>query len=86
MIGVDDDAQCEDGGDDGTESGAGRDHEHDDHLQARSLLHGGTTEDRAGHHAWYCDDAENTGGALRLLTLSPCAQRVLRTSSDLYLA
>ena len=61
MIGVDDDAQREDGGDDGAESGAGRDHEHDDHLQARGLLHGGTTEDRAGHHAWDCDDAEDAG-------------------------
>lgn len=61
-----DNAQRKDGRDDGGEGGAGRDHEHDDHLQPRGLLDGGASQDRTSHHTRDSDDTQHTDAQMRM--------------------
>ena len=56
VLSVDAHAECQERRDDARERARRRDHEHDDHLQPRCLLHIRTAEDRAGHHTRYRDD------------------------------
>jgi hypothetical protein len=47
---------------------ASRDHEDDDHLQLRSLMDGGATQDGACHHTWNGDYSEDAGGVGRVIS------------------
>lgn len=62
VLTVNNNAEREHRRDNRRERSGGRDHEHDDHLQTRGLLHGGASEDRACHHARDGYDAEDAVG------------------------
>ena len=65
VLSVDAHAERQERRDDARERARRRDHEHDDHLQPRCLLHVCAAEDRAGHHARYCDDARHAANNKR---------------------
>lgn len=65
VLSVNTDAEREERRDDARERARCRDHEHDDHLQPRRLLHVGAAEDRPRHHPWDRNDARHAA-AMRI--------------------
>ena len=59
VLSVDAHAERQERSDDTRERARRGDHEHDDHLQPRCLLHVCAPEDCAGHHARYRDDTRH---------------------------
>jgi hypothetical protein len=64
VLRIDAHVDCQERRDDTREPARCCDHEHDDHLQPRRLLHVCATEDRTGHHARYRDDARHAADTI----------------------